>query len=136
MLMAVTGTLQAANAPLLLQIEKIAASPVLHGSDALCKLLRYLAHEAIENPGIPIKEYRIATEVFGRPREFDPKLDSTVRVQTGRLRSKLGEYFSTLGTGDNFLVEIPKGAYLLTFHPREIPAIATPADSGCSNIIC
>ena len=77
------------------QIEKLIGSLTLHGSESLCKLLRYLAERAMDQPGIPVKEYQIATEVFGRPRNFDPRLDSTVRVQTGRLRAKLQEYYST-----------------------------------------
>ena len=47
--------------------------------------------------------YQIATELFGRPSDFDPRLDSTVRVQTGRLRSKLAEYYAGPGDRD------PKG---------------------------
>src|SRR5689334_3617693 len=59
----------------LAQIEKLVGSPVLHGSESLCKLLRYLAKHALDRPGTPIKEYQIATEVFGRSVDFDPQLD-------------------------------------------------------------
>ena len=62
------------------QVERLAESHVLHGSESLCKLLRYLAHHALEHPGIPLKEYQIATEEFGRPADFDPTVDSMVRV--------------------------------------------------------
>ena len=81
-------------------------------------MLHYLALHALEHPGASIKEYQIATEVFGRPTDFDPHLDATVRVQAGRLRSKIAEYYSTLGHDDPILVELPKGSYTLTFHPR------------------
>ncbi len=47
---------------------------------------------ALEHPGMSIKEYQIAAELFGRPTDFDPHLDVTVRVQAGRLRSKLAEF--------------------------------------------
>ena len=67
------------------------------------------ANNAVENPGVPIKEYQIATEVFWPGADFDPRLDSTVRVQTGRLRSKLNEYYSGQGSEDRLIVEIPKG---------------------------
>jgi hypothetical protein len=92
----------------LAQIEKLTASQVLHGSESLCKLLRYLAKHALEHPGTPIKEYQIATEVFGRSSDFDPQLDSMVRVQAGRLRAKLAEYYSANGADDGVLVELPK----------------------------
>src|SRR5258708_5175220 len=80
------------------QVEKVAASAVLHGSESLCKLLRYLAHHAIEHAGTPLKEYQIATEEFGRPPDFDPAVDSMVRVQAGRLRAKLLEYYANEDT--------------------------------------
>jgi hypothetical protein len=108
------------------QLERLVASNLLHGSESLCKLLRFLAEHAWENPGTPVKEYQIATEVFGRPVDFDPRLDSTVRVQTGRLRSKLAEYYAGVGAEDPVIVEIPKGSYALTFHGRP-PAVSLPA---------
>jgi hypothetical protein len=102
----------------LAQVEKILASHALHGSESLSKLLRYLANHSLEHPGTSPKEYQIATEVFGRQKDFDPHLDSMVRVQAGRLRAKLAEYYGSEGAEDSILVEMPKGNYLLTFHPR------------------
>jgi hypothetical protein len=81
-------------------------------------MLQYLAHHAVHHPGVPIKEYQIATEVFGRPPDFDPHLDATIRVQAGRLRSKLAEYYASDGAEDQVLVELPKGSYALSFHDR------------------
>src|SRR5215468_10927941 len=108
-------------------VDRLVRSQVLHGSESLCKLLRYLAEQSFQNPGVPIKEYQIATEVFGRPADFDPHLDSAIRVQAGRLRVKLGEYYATEGEKDPIIVELPKGTYTLAFHPR--PASAPPATS-------
>ena len=101
------------------QVEKLASSSVLHGSESLRKLLRYLAHHAIEHPGTPLKEYQIATEEFGRPPDFDPAVDSMVRVQAGRLRAKLAEYYASEGAEDPIRVELAKGAYTLSFHHRQ-----------------
>jgi hypothetical protein len=104
------------------QIDRLVTSQTLHGSESLCKLLRYLAAHAVEQPGVPVKEYQIATEVFGRPADFDPQVDSTIRVQAGRLRVKLTEYYASEGTEDSILVELPKGTYVLAFHHRVIPS--------------
>jgi hypothetical protein len=106
------------------QIEKLNRSPILHGSESLCKLLKYLGEHSLDSPGTSLKEYQIATEVFGRPADFDSRVDSTVRVQTGRLRSKLAEYYAGLGAPDRLVIEIPKGAYSLTYHIR--PPVETP----------
>src|SRR5712671_4530574 len=102
----------------LTQIDKLLGSHTLHGSESLCKLLRYLANHSLEHPGLSPKEYQIATEVFGRQKDFDPHLDSMVRVQAGRLRAKLAEYYASEGADDQIMVEFPKGTYALTFHPR------------------
>jgi hypothetical protein len=107
------------------QIERLNRSGILHGSESLCKLLRYLAEHSLDGASAPLKEYQIATEVFGRAGDFDPRLDSTVRVQTGRLRSKLAEYYAAEGAADRMVIEIPKGSYSLTYHMR-LPA-AEPA---------
>ena len=119
--MGVTGHVTDAE-PRLVEIDRLVNSHTLHGSESLCKLLRYLADHAIRHPGVALKEYQIATEVFGRPSDFDPQLDSLVRVQAGRLRSKIAEYYSSEGAHDPILVELPKGTYALAFHPATASA--------------
>lgn len=117
--MSVTGVAGTEKEGKLRQVERLVASDVLHGSESLCKLLRYLAEQSIDHPGTAIKEYQIATEVFKRPSNFDPRMDSTVRVQTGRLRSKLSEYYAHADPVDQWVIEIPKGSYALTFQLRQ-----------------
>jgi hypothetical protein len=103
----------------LAQIDRLLNSHVLHGSESLCKLLRYLAEHSLDHPGSPVKEYQIATEVFGRSPNFDPQSDSTIRVQAGRLRLKIAEYYAAEGADEPIQVEMPKGSYVVSFHPRE-----------------
>ncbi len=100
------------------EIDALVASKELHGADSLCKLLRYLANHALDFPGEPLKEYKIATEVFGRSPDFDPQLDSIIRVQAGRLRTKLAKYYESEGANDPIVVDLPKGSYVLSFHHR------------------
>jgi hypothetical protein len=127
--MAVTHTFVIGREQCFQQIERLTKSHSLHSSESLCKLLRYLAEHSLDHPGIALKEYQIATEVLGRPAGFDPQSDSTVRVQAGRLRVKLSEYYAHEGVDDPIVVEIPKGSYALTFHLRPARAgapIAAP----------
>jgi len=124
--MSVTGVVVAEREEKLRQVDRVVASDLLHGSESLCKLLRYLAEHCIDHPGTAVKEYQIATELFKRPEDFDPRLDATVRVQTGRLRSKLAEYYAGVGTKDPWILEIPKGAYALAFYPRALAATQEP----------
>jgi hypothetical protein len=133
--MAVTHTFAIGREQCFQQIDKLIKSHSLHTSESLCKLLRYLAEHSLDHPGIALKEYQIATEVLGRPSGFDPQSDSTVRVQAGRLRVKLAEYYAHEGPDDLIVVEIPKGSYALTFHLRppkhgEQPAIPLVLEAG------
>jgi hypothetical protein len=81
-------------------------------------LLQYLAHHTLNSPADHLKEYQIGTEVLGRPVDFDPQTDSSVRMQVGRLRTKLVEYYNSAGIHDPVLVDIPKGRYSLSFERR------------------
>jgi hypothetical protein len=127
--MAVTHSFAIGREQCFQQVEKLTKSHSLHSSESLCRLLRYLAEHSLDHPGVALKEYQIATEVLGRPPGFDPQSDSTVRVQAGRLRVKLAEYYAHDGSNDPILVEIPKGSYVLVFQLRgkaESPAAPAP----------
>jgi hypothetical protein len=115
------------------QIEKIIQSHALRKAESLCRLLRYLAEHAISQPDVPVKEYQIATEVFGRSEDFDPQSDSAIRVQAGRLRLKLLDYYAHEGASDQVVVEMPNGVYSLSFHFRNISApgmVTQPSSVG------
>jgi hypothetical protein len=124
--MAVTHTFGAGHDQFFQQIDNIIKSHSLRGSESLCKLLQYLANQAFYHPDAPLKEYQIATEVYGRHADFDPQTDSTIRVQAGRLRLKLAEYYAGEGAADPILVKIPKGSYHLTFEARPVEPHAQP----------
>jgi len=112
-------------------VEKILHSRALGSSEMLRKLLAFYAARTVDRSGPP-KEHEIATLGLGRRADFDPRVDSTVRVQTGRLRTKLSEYYVQEGAGDAVVLEIPKGSYLLECHYRApvqappVPAAASP----------
>ncbi len=124
--MAVTNTFAAGPEQFFQQIDNIIKSHSLRGSESLCRLLQYLAKQSIDHPDAPLKEYQIATEVYGRRPDFDPQSDSTIRVQAGRLRLKLAEYYAGEGASDSIVVRIPKGNYHLIFEARSIEPRAVP----------
>ena len=104
------------------QIDRLVGSSLLHGSEALCKLLQYLAHHTLKSPANHLKEYQIGTEVLGRAADFDPQIDSIVRMQMGRLRTKLSEYYNSDGIRDPIRVDVPKGRYALSFERKTQPS--------------
>jgi hypothetical protein len=110
----------------LAEVDRLMRSPHLSGSEALCKLLQFLAQHTLNSPDEHPKEYEIATRVFGRPTDFDPQSDSGVRVQMGRLRTKLAEYYQSAGAEDPIQIEVPKGSYSLLFRQRAVTPAPDP----------
>lgn len=101
------------------QIARILRSKALHGSEVLRNVLAYLYKASVDRPSESIKAKEIAAAVFGRGISFDSQADSVVRVHVGRLRAKLAEYYLGEGEKDEFIVEVPKGSYSLSLHPRQ-----------------
>ena len=99
----------------LAQLDKILHGRTLHGSESLRAFLRFVVDKVIEDQESQLKEYVIATEVFGRGSDFDSRIDSVVRVQAGRLRTKLQEYYTTEGKDDLIIIDLPKGQYTPVF---------------------
>src|SRR5262245_24875465 len=63
------------------KLDKILQGRSLHGSENLKAFLRFIVDKSTENQENQLKEYVIATEVFGRGQGFDSRVDSVVRVQ-------------------------------------------------------
>lgn len=64
-------------------------------------------------------------EVLGRSDTFDATTDSVVRVEAGRLRSRLRDYYAAEGSAAEVRFEIPKGRYNPKIHlstPTQWPA--------------
>jgi len=120
------GVSPALREALLAEVGRIVNSEVLRGSESLCHLLEYLANHSVGERSGSVKEHQIATEVFGRTAGFDRRIDSTVRVQTSRLRAKLGEYYAGPGMQDPVIVDIPRGAYSVVVRPRAVPDETVP----------
>lgn len=100
------------------QIELLLHSETLRGSEVLRQLLRFLAEKTFSGEADALKEYTVAIDWLQKPSTYDPKHDSTVRIQMSRLRQKLGEYYRTEGRSDPMIVDIPKGRFKLTFESR------------------
>lgn len=101
------------------QVQRISASPALRNAPFLQRFLQFITSKARDNHPEDLSEYSIATQVFGRPAPFDPALDTIVRTQAYRLRTKLKEYYENGGKDDPVTIEIPKGHYIPTFSYRE-----------------
>ena len=96
----------------LLQLAKILESRVFEMSERMQRFLRFIVEMTLAGRQSEIGEYNLGLEVYDRTAEFDPRLNSIVRVDAARLRSKLREYYETEGRDDVIRIEIPKGKYI------------------------
>ena len=100
------------------QLEKIGKSAVFANAGRMFPLLQYLVRAELEGTAAKLNQHRIAIDVMGRDERFDPSTDSIVRVDMGRLRSKLREYYATEGAADNLIISLPKGRYRPSLESR------------------
>ncbi len=110
------------------QIQRILQSKAFRTSEVQRNLLTYLAQKSLAGSADGLKEYTVGLDVFAKPASYDPRQESVVRMHVARLRQKLTEYYRTEGAGDPIFVDLPKGAFKVTFDPR--PASIEPSQSS------
>jgi adenylate cyclase len=93
------------------QLVRILNSGPFQQSQRRQRFLEYLVNETLAGRGERLKGYNVALEVFDRPETFDPILDPVVRIEAGRLREKLREYYDADGQRDPIRIDLPKGTY-------------------------
>lgn len=104
------------------QLERILGSEAFTRSARLTDFLSYIVEQEITGKGDLIKGYTIGVEVFGKPKDFDPDTDASIRVDAARLRKALKLYYYDEGVDDPVIIRIPKGKY----RPKFITNIAEP----------
>jgi len=104
------------------QLDKVLASETFAQAERSGRFLRFVAERMLNGHGADIKEYLIGVEVLGRGSTFDPRSDPIVRVEAGRLRTRLDAYYSQEGVHDRILIQLPKGSYVPVFSDKPLPA--------------
>lgn len=125
-----TRPVDASQAAVRAELERVLASNVFRGSESLKRFLRYAVEHTIQGEGDQLKEYRLGVDVLDRPASFDPRLDPAVRMAARRLRAKLGEYYDAEGRQDPIWIDIPKGGYAAVFADRASRELAKVPASG------
>ena len=100
-------------------LARILGSSGFVKADRLCRFLRFTVEAKLNGEGDQIKEYVLGREVFDRNGDYDPRVDSIVRVEARRLRTRLEEYYSGAGQTETVRIEFPKGSYIPLIHPAE-----------------
>ena len=97
------------------QLSSVLASALFAHAERLGRFLKFVVDETLVGRANRLNQYAIAIDVFDRDETFDPAIDAIVRVEAGRLRSKLLEYYDDLGSNDSIRIELPKRSYSATF---------------------
>jgi TolB-like protein/Tfp pilus assembly protein PilF len=106
------------------ELERILASAPFVNSIRSQRFLRYVVESSLQDRDELLKEYAIALDVFERNDSYDPTVDATVRVEAGRLRSRLRDYYGDEGRNDPVVIDVAKGGYRATFTERSVNAVA------------
>ena len=93
------------------QLDRLLASSGFANAGRMSRFLKFVVEKTLAGEGERLKEYVIGIEVFDRDASYDPRLDSIVRVEAARLRTKLAEYYAGEGRGDPVVLSLPKGGY-------------------------
>jgi TolB-like protein len=114
------------------ELARILASPGFVNAERLSRLLSFIVERTLDGRGAELKEYVLGTEVYDRGTGYDPRLDSIVRVEMRRLRTRLEEYYAGPGAESRLVMHVPLGSYVPQFSPRAETTVATPrtADSA------
>jgi hypothetical protein len=96
------------------QLGRVMRSKAFERAHRMRSLLEYVVEGAIH--GRSATQSMAARELFGKSDDFDPSLDPVIRVQFGRLRKALANYYDGEGKGDSVVIEIPNRRYTAVFH--------------------
>jgi hypothetical protein len=101
-------------------LERLLASETFGRSERARRLLRYLVEREQAGEADRLKGLSIAMDVFGKDGDFDASTDAVVRVQAGRLRELLEQYFANEGIAEPVRIAIPRGGYVPSYEPNAI----------------
>jgi hypothetical protein len=108
-------------------VEEVLASGTLSRSEQLRSFLRYVCERTLAGDGKEINEYSVAVEALGKPADFSPSEDSSVRRSAYELRQKLHKYYELEKPDAVIHIELPKGSYTPRFVEVALKPVAPEA---------
>lgn len=99
------------------ELAKLLASRTFEGKRQACNFLEYVVMEALEGRGERISQYGIAVESLGKSPDYCPTENPAVRVEAGRLRKLLDDYYANECVDPPLRIRLPVGSYTPVFEP-------------------
>jgi tetratricopeptide (TPR) repeat protein len=119
------------------ELRALIESGLFTEGSRLARFLIFVVESYLHGHTERLKETVIGMEVYGRPPDYDPKVDPIVRTEARRLRQKMERYYETDGRSSRVMITIPRGGYVPQIHLRtlQIPIrVAPAADSEAERI--
>ncbi|MCF7929459.1 MAG: hypothetical protein K9L68_11875 [Spirochaetales bacterium] len=113
------------------QMQRILDDECFASSERARKFLKFIVNETLAERDDQLKEWTIALNVFGKGMEFNPQLDPIVRIEAGRLRKRLEQYYRENGQNEPIRIVVPKGGYIPQFYANNQPE---PEESHSSEV--
>jgi hypothetical protein len=119
------------------QLARLLVHPLFANSKRYPALLAYVVDQTLLGNVVELKERSIGIEVFGRSPSYDANADPVVRITAGEVRKRLSQYYYDSAHDGEYVIELPVGSYVPSFHPPEpleatqpitlLPEVALPA---------
>ena len=111
------------------ELDRVLSSELFSRSAVLSNFLKFIVTETLDGNTDGLKEYTIAVSAMGKPADFDPQSNAIIRINAGRLRRLLNDYYSGPGISSTIKIEVIKGTYVPVFRPHGIKISSTEIQS-------
>lgn len=111
------------------ELASVLASDAFRRSPKLSRLLAYICEKRFRGEQDQVTEYSVALDVLGRPANFDPQVDSVVRVDFYHLRKRLKAFYENGGKDHAIEIQVPHGRYAPEFVARAPEVAPEPAQT-------
>ncbi|SEB00631.1 hypothetical protein SAMN05660964_03121 [Thiothrix caldifontis] len=114
------------KALVLSELDSILKSRHFRSRRVLRFFLHYVVTQTLADNAAKITQYTIAVEGLGKSADFNSAADPLIRIQAGRLRKLLEEYYTTEGRFNPIRIELATRGYHATFTHQTTQAVYQP----------
>ncbi len=114
------------------ELELLVQEPPLSSSERLKRFLNHIVEETLSGRAERLSGYTIGLDVFDKGEDFDPALDSIVRVEASRLRARLIQHYAETVRDPSLRIVLPKGTYVPTFEQLTPKKTSAPLESSAA----
>jgi hypothetical protein len=97
------------------ELDSLLNSETFGRGGNVTKILSFVCEKYFQGSTDDITEYDIAVKALGRAGDFDPQIDTIVRVTAHLLRKRLEQFYRTEGADHSVRIYLPFGRYVPKF---------------------